>query len=147
MSPTYQELNATGRLVLIESDSLKLYLSRYHKYLLTRDDQKAEWAPWTHQYRAMVRNILEPEDRGFIDFQFGNENADVQNPIWQDYTLKSDRDKIVEDLLSIPELRGLLQDVLTARRITYSYLDYEFNITHEFLSIIQSEIDRLHGQE
>jgi hypothetical protein len=145
MSPTYMELNTTGRLALIESDSLKLYLSRYHKYLLTRDDQKSEWDPWIYQYRARVRNVLEPEDREFIDFQFGNENADTQNPVWQNHPLKSNRDKVIVDLLAIPDLVGLLQDVLTARRITYTYLDYEFHVTHEFLQLIQSEIDRLQG--
>ncbi len=145
MSPTYMELNSTGRLELIESDSLKLYLSRYHKYLLNREDQKDEWDPWTHEYRSKVRNILHPEDRGFVDFQFGNETTDPDHPSWQMYILKSDRDKVVEALLEIPGLTGLLQDVLTARRITYTYLDYEFNVTHEFLRLIRSEIDRLQG--
>ena len=145
LSPTYLELNSTGRLVLIENDNIKDFLSGYYKYLLTRNNEKAEWDPWVHQYRSLVRNILNPEDRSFIDFEFGNANADMESPTWKNYTLKSKKENVVNDLLKVPNLTGLLQDILTARRITHSYLDFEFHISNDFLQQIQSEIDRLKG--
>ncbi|HSR59433.1 MAG TPA: DUF6090 family protein [Robiginitalea sp.] len=145
LSPTYLELNSTGRLALIENDDIKDFLSGYYKYLLTRNDEKAEWDPWVHQYRSLVRNILDPEDRSFIDFEFGKSNSDMESPTWQNYTLKSKKEKVVNDLLKVPNLAGLLQDILTARRITLSYLNFEFHISNDFLQQIQSEIDRLQG--
>ncbi|MGB5377108.1 hypothetical protein [Muriicola sp.] len=145
MSPTYLELSSTGRLALIENDDIKDFLSGYYKYLLTRNDEKAEWDPWVHQYRSLVRNILDPEDRSFIDFEFGNANADLKSPAWKTYILKSKEEKVVNDLIKAPNLTGLLQDILTARRITYNYLDFEFHISNDFLLQIQSEIDRLEG--
>ncbi len=143
LSPTYLELTSTGRLTLIENDNIKDFLSGYYKYLLTRNNEKAEWDPWVHQYRSLVRNILNPEDRSFIDFEFGNANADMESPTWKNYTLKSKKENVVNDLLKVPNLTGLLQDILTARRITHSYLDFEFHISNDFLQQIQSEIDRL----
>ena len=145
MSPTYLELSSTGRLALIENDDIKDFLSGYYKYLLTRNDEKAEWDPWVHQYRSLVRNILDPEDRSFIDFEFGNANADLESPAWKTYILKSKEEKVVNDLIKAPNLTGLLQDILTARRITYNYFDFEFHISNDFLLQIQSEIDRLEG--
>ena len=147
LSPTYLELNSTGRLALIENDDIKDFLSGYYKYLQTRKDQKAEWDPWVHHYRSLVRAILDPEDRSFIDFEFGNANADLESPTWKKYTLKSKDKNVVNELLKVPNLTGLLQDILTARRITYSYLDFEFHISNDFLLLIQSEIDRLKGSQ
>ena len=143
LSPTYLELSSTGRLALIENDGIKDFLSEYYKYLLTRNDEKAEWDPWVHQYRSLVRNILDPEDRSYIDFEFGQANADMESPTWKNYTLKSQKENVVNDLLKVPNLTGLLQDILTARRITYSYLNFEFHISNDFLQQVQSEIDRL----
>ena len=143
LSPTYQELNSTGRLALIENEDIKDFLSGYHKYLLTRNDEKEEWDPWVHQYRALVRNILNPEDRLFIDFEFGNANADLESPTWKNYTLKSTKENVVNGLMQVPNITGLLQDILTSRRITLSYLNFEFHISNDFLQLIQSEINRL----
>ena len=145
LSPTYLELNSTGRLALIENDNIKDFLSGYYKYLLTRNDEKAEWDPWVHQYRSLVRNILNPEDRLFIDFEYGNANADLESPTWKNYTLKSTKENVVNGLMKVPNLTGLLQDILTARKITESYLNFEFHISNDFLQLIQSEIDRLEG--
>jgi hypothetical protein len=145
MSPAYQELNSTGRLTLIENEDIRHFLSGYHKYLLTRIDQKAEWDPWVHEYRSLVRNVLDPADRSFIDFEFGNENADMESPTWKNYTLKSKKENILSEFLKIPNLTGLLQDILTARKITYSSMDFEFNVSNDFLLLLQSEIDRLNG--
>ena len=145
MSPTYLELNSTGRLALIENDSIKDFLSGYYKYLLTRNNEKAEWDPWVHQYRSLVRTILHPEDRVFIDFEFGNANTDLESPTWKNYTLKSQKENVVNDLMKVPNLTGLLTDILTARRITHSYLTFEFHISNDFLLLLQREIDRLKG--
>ena len=147
MSPTYSELNSTGRLALIKNDNIRSFLSGYHKYLLSRNDQKAEWDPWVHEYRSMVRNILDPEDKSFIDFKFGNENADMESETWKNYTLKSKKEHVLNEILKIPNLTGLLQDIITARKITYGYLDFEFNVSNDFLQLLQSEIDRLNGAQ
>ena len=142
-SPTYKELNSTGRLALIENDLIRDFLSSYDLYIAMRQDQKAEWDPWTHEYRSQVRGILNPEDRGFIDFVFGDENADLQSPTWEDYELRTPEESVIGGLSSIPDLQGLLRDVLTARQITLSFMDREIENSSYLLDLIESELDRL----
>jgi hypothetical protein len=142
-SPTYKELNSTGRLALIENDSIRDFLSSYDLYIAMREDQKAEWDPWTHEYRSQVRGILYPEDREFIDFEFGDENADLQSPNWKNYKLRTPEKSIIRGLSSIPDLQGLLRDVLTARQITLIFMDQEIENSSYLLALIDSELNRL----
>jgi hypothetical protein len=58
-------------------------------------------------YRSQVRGILNPEDLGFIDFVFGDENADLQSPTWEDYELRTPEESVIGGLSSIPDLQGL----------------------------------------
>ena len=145
-SPTYKELNSTGRLALIENDSIRDFLSYYDLYIAMRKDQKAEWDPWIHQYRSQVRGILKPEDRGFIDFVFGDENADLQSPTWKNYKLRTPEASIIGGLSSIPDLEGLLRDVLTARQITLIFMDQEIENSSYFLALLDSELHRLSSE-
>ena len=108
-----------------------------------REDQKAEWDPWIHQYRSEVRGILNPEDRGFIDFEFGDENADLESPTWKNYKLRTPEGSVIGGLSSIPDLQGLLRDVLTARQISLSFMDREIENSSYLLALIETELNRL----
>jgi len=142
-SPTYKELNSTGRLALIENDSIKDFLSSYDLYIALREDQKAEWDPWIHEYRREVRNILHPEDRRYIDLAFGSENADLQSPAWKDFKLRTPEEDLYQGLFATPDLHGLLRDVLTAREITLIFMEREIRSCSYFLVLIASELERL----
>ena len=142
-SPTYKELNSTGRLALIANDSIKDFLSSYDLYIQMREDQKIEWHPWIYEYRSQIRNILHPEDRKVIDFAFGDAQLDLTSPTWTHYKLKTPGDEIYPKLSAIPNLTGLLRDVLTAREITLLYMNREFESCSYLLDLIESELDRL----
>jgi hypothetical protein len=142
-SPTYKELNSTGRLALIENDSIKNFLSSYDLYILMRKDQKTEWDPWVHQYRSMVRDILHPQDRVYIDFVFGDENANLESQAWKNFQLTTHEKEVYRGLSAIPGVRGLLRDILTSRQITLNYMEGEIEACSLLLELIASELKRL----
>lgn len=143
-SQVFKELVSTGRLALIESDSLRNFLSGYDQWISMREDQKAEWDPWVHEYRSMIRNFLEPEDREQIDFQFNTEQAaDPNGPVWVEFSLKTPEQLLLTKLLTSDGLKGILQDIKTVRQITLLYQEQEIAAGNLILSLIRSERCRL----
>ncbi|MBC2837814.1 DUF6090 family protein [Robiginitalea sp. SC105] len=143
-SQVFKELTSTGRLALIESDSLRNMLSGYDQWLALRQDGKSEWDPWVHEYRSMIRNLLEPEDREYIDFQFNIEHAaDPNSPAWDGFRLKTQEQPLIAKLLAMDFLKGILQDIKTSRRITLFYQEQEIAAGNLILSLIRSERCRL----
>ena len=145
-SPTYMELIETGNLSLIEDDSLMTYLSGYQTYIQMRKDQKTEWEPWIKEYRSLVRNILDPEDRSYIDLSFNLDAMNLKSPVWKDFNLQTPDQEIVRKLLEIKDLKGLLQDILSGRKITVTYQNIEVETSTIMIRLIQAEIDRLDGK-
>jgi len=144
-SPTYLELSETGNLSLIDNDSLMTYLSGYHTYIQMRKDQKTEWEPWIKEYRSLARNILDPEDRSYIDLNFNREALNLKSPIWKDFNLQTPGQDIVRKLLEIPNLKGLLQDIISGRKVTVIYQNIEVETSTLMIRLMQDEIDRLDG--
>ncbi|MBC2839856.1 DUF6090 family protein [Robiginitalea sp. SC105] len=152
--PVYSELENTGRLTLIESDSLKQALAGFQEYKNFRLKNNLEWEPWVFKYRAMVRNILNAEDRIRInemwsiplDSSFVSKswfNAYFDNGISGDFALKTNKERFTTDLLESEELPGLVADIYIAQRITQGLLvDEESNILN-LIRLIQGEVDRL----
>ena len=147
-SQTFKELSSTGRLALIESDSLRNMLSGYDQWIALRQAEKAEWDPWVYEYRSMIRDILEPEDREYIDFQLNTEHAaDPNAPVWEDFNLKTPEQLLLEKLLATQGLRGLLQDIKTSRLITLFYQEQEIASGNILGSLIRSELCRLNPKD
>jgi len=137
--PTASELSSTGRLTIIENDTLKNSLNNWQGHRIYRDSENSEWHQWIYKYRDLVRNILTKEDKIKIDFSWG----DSYPKDWESFKLKTTGDKITNELSEIPGLPGLLNDIIVERRITLGYLNREKRMASETISLIQREIDRL----
>ena len=137
--PTASELSSTGRLTIIENDTLKNSLNNWQGHRIYRDSENSEWHQWIYKYRDLVRNILTKEDKIKIDFSWG---ASYPKD-WESFKLKTTGDKITNELSEIPGLPGLLNDIIVERRITLGYLIREKRMASETISLIQREIDRL----
>ncbi len=139
--PTSSELRSTGRLALIENDSLKIVLNQWQGRREGRESENAEWHAWIYKYRELVRNILTREDKLKIDFMWMQGYSDDSK--WENYQLKTAGHVITKKLSEIPELPGLLNDIIVARRITQGYLIREKKAASETVELIQREIEQL----
>ena len=140
--PTSSELSSTGRLTIIENDTLKNILNTWQATITHRESENAEWYQWIHKYRDLVRNILTKEDKLYIDFSWFSPYPDDTGR-WESFKLNTTGDKITNQLSEIPELPGLLNDIIVERMITRDYLNKEKIFASETLDLIQREIDRL----
>ena len=139
--PTASELSSTGRLTIIEDDTLKNSLNNWQSHRIFRESEISEWHQWIYKYRDLVRNILTKEDKIKIDFEWGSPYP--KDSTWESFKLKTTGDKITYELSEIPGLPGLLNDIIVERMITLDYLNREERMASETLDLIQSEIDRL----
>ena len=152
--PTYSELESTGRLVLIESESLKQELADFQQYTIQRMSNKAEWDPWVFKYRAMARNLLHSEDRIRINdlWAMADDSTKLTSSWFRAYfngkdsidlTLKTNKKNFTRDLLNIEGLPGLVTDIYISRSITRILLIDEKANTLKLIKMIQDEIDRI----
>ena len=139
--PTASELSSTGRLTIIENDTLKNSLNNWQGHRIFRESEISEWHQWIYKYRDLVRNILTKEDKIKIDFSWGSSYP--KDSTWESFKLKTTGDKITKQLSEIPELPGLLHDIIVERMITLGRLNQEKRMASETSSLIQREIDRL----
>lgn len=139
--PTASELSSTGRFAIIENDTLKNSLNNWQGYQNYRESENLEWHQWIYKYRDLVRNILTKEDKIKIDFSWMSSYPD--DPTWESFKLNTAGDKITHKLSEIPELPGLLNDIIVVSMITSDHLKKEKNRANETIELIQREIDRL----
>jgi hypothetical protein len=139
--PTASELSSTGRLTIIENDTLKNSLNNWQGHRIFRESEISEWHQWIYKYRDLVRNILTKEDKIKIDFSWGSSYP--KDSTWESFKLKTTGDKITNELSEIPGLPGLLNDIIVERMITLGRLNNEKRMASETISLIQREIDRL----
>ena len=140
--PTSSELSSTGRLAIIENDTIKNVLNNWQATITNRESQNEEWHRWIYKYRDLVRNILIKEDKINIDFAWYSPYPDDTRR-WGSFKLNTAGIKITNELSEIPELPGLLNDILVERLITRDYFIKEKRSARETIELIQREIDRL----
>ena len=91
--------------------------------------------------------MLNQPDRDFIDYKFGDYTLDLESPTWKEYKLYTSKEQMLRRLLAISELPGVLQDIITARRITLSLQSDELENASYLLMLIESEICRLDPEQ
>ena len=141
IEPTVSELSSTGRLTIIDNDTLKYFLNNWQGHRIYRAKENAEWHQWIYKYRDLARNILTKEDKIKIDLSWSRPYP--EDSTWESFVLNTDGDKITNKLSEMPELPGLLNDIIVERMITRDYLDLEKRMASETLELIQREIVRL----
>ena len=140
--PTSSELSSTGRLTIIENDTLKNTLYEWIERSAYRESENAEWHQWIYKYRGLVRNILTKDDKINIDFSWMNSYPGDKRR-WESFKLATPGHKITNGLSDIPELPGLLNDIIVARMITKGYLNNEKKSASDAIELIEREIHRL----
>ena len=139
--PTYAELSSTGRLAIIENDSLKYLLNGWHEYAKWREGQQTEVIPWVARYRDLIRNTLVTEDKMFIINSWWRPYPD--HPIWDSLHLETSGTKITQGLSGNPDILGLLNDILIFRTVYQDLIENEKEYCLEMIELIESEINRL----
>ena len=137
--PTFYELSSTGRLTIIDNDSLKKILNSWQQLRIHRNGEQSEWHSWIEKYRNLTRHILTTEDKMRIDTLWMRPYPD--DPMWKDFQLKTKGNKIIKELFEKPELLGLLNDILIFRTITHFSLGREKQLCVETIKLIESELN------
>lgn len=136
-SQTWEDLISTGNLKLLKNNTLRNEIGAYNTLIDQRNFQIQEWSTFTLKYRELTRNILEPEVRIIIigAWPFGYSD----DPNLQELQLHTTKDEMKLKLSAIPELKGILGDVVRARKNTVYFIGKELELLHNIIDIIDEE--------
>ncbi|MDU8887229.1 DUF6090 family protein [Yeosuana sp. MJ-SS3] len=141
-SQTWKDLVSTGNLKLIENKQLRNDIGAYNNLANQRDFQIEEWFRFKEQYRDLTRHILKPEERLLIPDNWPNTNVSESGFDDLRSIFNSSLDEIKFKLQEIPELNGVLSDVIITREITTHMMHGELKILNGILDIIEFEISK-----
>ena len=143
-SQTWEDLIATGNLKLLKNNTLRNEIGAYNTLIDQRNFQIQEWSTFTLKYRELTRSILEPEERIIIigAWPFGYSD----DPNLQELQLHTTKDEMKLKLRAIPELKGIVGDVVRARKNTVYFIENELELLHNILDTIDDEEVKL-GQK
>lgn len=125
----------------MDNKELRNQIGAYNGLTDQRFFQIEEWFNFKIKYRDLTRHILRPEDKYFIigGWPFGN----IEDPIFKDFKLQTTLDEMNSKLKTIPELKGVLSDVINTRKITVLMMAKESELLYNILKSIDDEITKL----
>ena len=140
-SQTWADLISTGNLNLLDNKELRNQIGAYNSLIDQRHFQIEEWFAFKVKYRDLTRHILRPEERLYLpeDWPYGN----FEDPAFEDFKLQTTLDEMKSKLKAIPELKGVLTDVVLTRNITVTMMTIEVKLLSSILMTINDEISKL----
>ena len=139
-SQTWRDLISTGNLKLIENKTLRDEIGAYNNLIDQRNFQIEEWFRFKVQYRDLIRHVLRPEERIIVPHNWPISDIESSNFDKLRSMFESTIEEIKFKLQEIPELNGVLADVIVTRRITTNMMNEEKNRLDKILDILELEI-------
>lgn len=136
-SQTCEDLISTGNVKLLSNHQLRSQIGAYNSLIDPRNFQIQEWSTFNLKYREVTRNILTPEERLTIIGAWPFGYAD--DPHSKNFRLLTSLDEMKSRLWAIPDIKGILTDVIRSRKNTLFFIDQELGLLRGILTAIDEE--------